>query len=43
MNQRSKRVDQDLSYKIEVTDRRRESSLDHSKQQRKLDKQIKRA
>jgi adenosyl cobinamide kinase/adenosyl cobinamide phosphate guanylyltransferase len=41
MAQRSKMVDQDLSYKIETHDVRREASLEHAKQQKKLDKQIK--
>jgi hypothetical protein len=38
MAQRAKRVDQDLTYKTDVTDVRREASLDHAKQQRKLEK-----
>jgi hypothetical protein len=38
MSQRTKRVDEDLTYKVAVTDVRREASLEHVKQQRKLDK-----
>jgi hypothetical protein len=43
MSQRAKRVDQDLTYQSDVTSVRREASLDHAKQQRKLEKSIKRA
>jgi citrate synthase len=35
MSQRQKRVDQDLDYKVATTDVRRESALDHVKQQKK--------
>jgi hypothetical protein len=35
---RAKKVDNDLSYKVEVYDTRREASLDYEKAQRKLDK-----
>ena len=38
MDQRAKRVDQDLTYKTDVTDVRREASLEHAKQQRKMEK-----
>jgi DNA-dependent RNA polymerase auxiliary subunit epsilon len=40
MSQRQKKVDQDLNYNVEVTDVRREASLDYAKHQKKLDKAI---
>ena len=36
--QRQKKVDQDLAYRVETTDVRREASLDFAKHQRKLEK-----
>jgi len=41
VDKRSKKVDQELDYKVETTDVRRESSLDHAKQQRRLEKHTK--
>ena len=39
MKGRAKKVDQELDYKVETHDVRRESSLAHAKQQRKMQKE----